>query len=193
MRYSFAVDFVLVASFFQTFLELNRLDHCERSENISSVRPDPVLPSSRSLTLFPAGFEVQSLNPYAFETHFTTMQTKEWGLQATRPVAVKRRSLSHSLVLSLAPFRLLATSEKGRGEKAENRSPAASVRTERRRPAAVKTIQSRRPSSTQNSLYQVSWSHMKWHHLYSMIRSTAKYYKIYTVSHKNRSMQPPRY
>lgn len=51
------------------------------------------------------------------------MQTKEWGLQATRPVAVKRRSLSHSLVLSLAPFCLLATSEKGRGEKAENRFP----------------------------------------------------------------------
>lgn len=50
------------------------------------------------------------------------MQTKESGLQATRPVAVKRRFLSHSLFLSLTPFCLLAASEKGRGEKAENRS-----------------------------------------------------------------------
>lgn len=80
-------------SLFYLFLWLKQLNHCERCENIPSVHPEPVMPSSQSLTLFPAGFEVQSLDPYAFETHFTAMQTKESGLQAACCVAVNQRSL----------------------------------------------------------------------------------------------------
>lgn len=58
------------------------------------------MPSSQSLVLFPAGFEVQRLDPYAFETHFTAMQTKESGLQAACCVAVNQQSLSLSLTLT---------------------------------------------------------------------------------------------
>lgn len=161
--------FVLIVSFFF----FSNIPGAKSALSLWEERKHPVCPPRSSLTLFPAGFEVQSLDPYAFETHFTAMQTKESGLQATRPVAVNRRFLSHSLFLSLTPFSQLA-SEKGRGEKAENQSlllPCCFCLdwTERRRPATVTTIQSERPSPTQNSFYQVSWSHLKWHHSYSMM------------------------
>lgn len=110
----------LSCPFFQTFLELNRLNHCERRENTPSVCPPGSCRAFLSLcSLLGLKFRV-----------WTHMHLKRIYSYANKRIRFTghsscscqtRRFLSHSLFLSLTPFCLLAASEKGR-EKAKNRS-----------------------------------------------------------------------
>lgn len=124
------------------------------------------------------------------------MQTKEWGLQANRPVAVKQRSLSHSLVLSLAPFCLLATSETGGGEKAENRFPPVPLLLlsglNREGNDSVPETFINLEFILPGLLFSSEMASFVFNDVpvqvrqkrFSQMRSTANYYKIYTVSQK---------
>jgi len=142
----------------KTFLELIGLIIVRGEKTLSTQ-----ILSCPPLTLFPAGFEVQSFGPICIWNVFYSYANKRIRFTGHSSCSHQtRRFLSPSLFLSLTPFCLRKVEEK-RQRTGPSCSPAAFVWTERRRPAILKTIQSKRPSSTQNTSNQVSWSHLKWH------------------------------